>query len=121
MQSTSYFLKNPSNKIKSFFFYLFMGIIGLFIWSKCNDKIKDQDVPDVAYRARAFIPIDTTKPKKQDTQFKTNPVYHKFNLQGSDTSFRFLIFALQRPRDVTQNQLDALLQWVQSVKPDTTK
>jgi hypothetical protein len=58
---------------------------------------------------------DTTKPMQMKVK------YSHYRLDGSDTLFRFLLFALQNPDDVSKNQKTQLLNWIQSVKIDSTR
>ncbi len=51
---------------------------------------------------------------------KQKIVYHNYELKGSDTLFRFLIFAINNPDDISKNQRTQLLQWINTLKQDTT-
>lgn len=98
--------------------------ITLCVWSyvKCNSKIQDQDIPDVAYKARAFNGFfvgDTTK-KPPPPQMKVKPVISRYTLSGSDTLFNILYLQIVSPLDVTPRNLNTLKEWVQkNLKPDT--
>lgn len=82
---------------------------------------KDPEEPIYTKLARVGSGFDVDTTKKPSRPLQTKIVSHSFNLQGSDTAFRFLLFALQKPKDVTPNQLEALLNWIQTAKQDTTK
>lgn len=104
---------------KLFMFYLGMFLISLFVFSKCNQDKRQSEWsrfdPKTAARAISMFHVerDTTKP-----QIKVK--YNNLKLVGDTASFRSLIFAIQRPKDVTENQRDALINWINTVKIDST-
>lgn len=88
---------------------------GLFL-TKCDFAKDQKDIPDVVYKARAFLPItsDTTKPKPR-------VIYNHYKLEGSDTLFQMLWLQVQSPADVTPRNLQKLRDWLQSsIKIDST-
>ena len=41
-----------------------------------------------------------------------------FVLKGVKQNFQFLKFAIDNPRDITPNQHDAILKWLETIKPE---
>lgn len=117
------------------FLFLAAIIITSVSANSCNSKIQDQDIPDVAYKARALggfdtgwrkaksseylIHADTTK--LPNSQMKTKTVITHYTLSGSDTLFNLLWMQINSPIDITPRQLNALKDWMQrSLKADST-
>ena len=40
-------------------------------------------------------------------------------LKGVKQNFQILKFAITNPRDITPNQMDAILKWIETIKPET--
>ena len=40
-------------------------------------------------------------------------------LKGIRQNFQILKFAITNPRDITPNQQDAILKWIETIKPET--
>jgi hypothetical protein len=115
-------LKKLNDSVEVIMMTLAFVIILVAFLKSCNQKIKDEDIPDVAYKARAlggFNVMDTTKKPNPSPQMKiTN---HNYSLVGSDTLFNILWLQINSPIDVTPRQLNALKDWMQrGLKQDTT-
>ena len=109
------------NKFKVLPMVLSLILVSLIFLPVKSCKKEEPEEPIYTKLARIGSGFDADTTKKPSVPLQTKIVSHNFNLQGSDTLFRFLIFALQKPDDVTKNQLSTLLNWIQTAKQDTTR
>jgi hypothetical protein len=128
-------LKINHDRIAKNIFNCYVFLIAFVAVLAVLGKCSHQDIPDVAYKARALFPIikqdtsydvrqlsrnivtgilDTTKPKPK-------VILNHYKLEGSDTLFQMLWLQVQSPADVTPRSLQKLRDWLQSsIKIDST-
>ena len=136
---TTLLLTNRFEKFR-LYYALALVFVGTASWfyligkTGCNVQ-KNQDIPDVAYKARAGGGYFMEEPKGKsfyiitsngDTTFpipkpQIKVKYNHYLLNGNDTLFRLLFLQVESPLDITPRNLQILKNWLNTnIKIDSS-